>query len=53
MNLLNLKHDPTFRDNYLNPLLKKGLIELTNPKSPNSPKQKYITTKKGNDLLSK
>jgi hypothetical protein len=41
MELLGLKHRPTFRDNYLLPALKLGLIEMTIPDKPNSSKQKY------------
>lgn len=41
MKALKLKHRPTFRKNYLNPALKAGLIEMTEPNSPRSPTQKY------------
>ena len=41
MEQLNLKHRPTFRDNYLIPAIKLGLIEMTIPDKPNSNKQKY------------
>ncbi|MCF8020627.1 MAG: Fic family protein [Vallitaleaceae bacterium] len=41
MELLGLKHRPTFRDNYLLPTLKLGYIEMTIPDKPNSSKQKY------------
>lgn len=41
MELLGLKHRPTFRDNYLLPSLELGLIEMTVPDKPNSSKQKY------------
>jgi hypothetical protein len=41
MELLGLKHRPTFRDNYLLPALKLGLIKMTIPDKPNSSKQKY------------
>ena len=41
MELLGLKHRPTFRDNYLLPALELGLIEMTVPDKPNSSKQKY------------
>jgi len=39
--LVGLKHRPTFRDNYLTPALKLGLIEMTIPDKPNSSKQMY------------
>ena len=32
-----------FRNKFLNPLIKSGIISLTNPDTPNSPKQKYYT----------
>jgi len=41
MELLELKHRPSFRDNYLLPALKLGYIEMTIPNKPNSSKQKY------------
>lgn len=41
MNLLNLKHRPTFRNNYLLPAIDAGLIEMTIPDKPRSSKQKY------------
>jgi Fic family protein len=47
MQLLELKHRPTFRNNYLNPALALGLIEKTDPGSPRSPTQRYRLTQKG------
>ncbi len=41
MERLGLSHRPTFRENYLNPALKKQLIERTIPDKPNSKNQKY------------
>lgn len=41
MERLGLSHRPTFRKNYLNPALKKQLIERTIPDKPNSKNQKY------------
>ncbi len=38
---LGLKHRPAFRQNYLDPALRAGLIERTIPDKPNSNKQKY------------
>lgn len=45
--MLGLKHRETFSNNYLNPLLKSGWIEMTQPGSPKSPTQKYRLTPKG------
>ena len=44
MTRLGLSHRDTFRKNYLNPALLSGLIEMTVPDKPNSPKQKYRKT---------
>jgi hypothetical protein len=41
MELLDLKHRPTFRKNYLRPALEAGLIEMTLPRTPNARGQKY------------
>lgn len=38
---LDLRHKPTFRQNYLNPALAAGLVEMTEPASPRSPTQRY------------
>lgn len=47
MQHLRLAHRPTFRNNYLNPALVAGLIEMTHPDSPRSPAQKYRLTALG------
>lgn len=47
MKALKLSHRPTFRKNYLNPALKGGWIERTQPDSPRSPTQRYRLTRKG------
>jgi Fic family protein len=47
MKALNLRHAPTFRNNYLAPALTAGIIERTQPSSPRSPTQRYRLTKKG------
>jgi hypothetical protein len=41
MELLVLKHRPTFRKNYLHPALEHGFIEMTLPHTPNAREQKY------------
>ncbi|MFQ3243289.1 MAG: ATP-dependent DNA helicase RecG [Lentimonas sp.] len=48
---LEIKHRPTFRENYLDPALSAQLIEMTQQDSPNSPTQKYRLTAKGQELL--
>jgi len=53
MHLLRLRSDDNFRNNYLVPTLKSGLIEMTVPDKPNSRLQKYRLTKKGMKLLAK
>ena len=45
------KNKNRFRQNELRPLLDAGLIELTIPDNPNSPKQKYALTEKGKGLF--
>jgi len=41
MHQLGLSHHATFRKSYLHPALAAGLIEMTDPDSPRSPKQQY------------
>jgi ATP-dependent DNA helicase RecG len=45
MKAIGLKHREHFRAKILQPLLEKGLLQMTIPDKPNSPKQRYITTK--------
>ena len=45
MDSLGLKHKTYFRLQVLKPLIKKGLLALTIPDKPNSPKQKYYSVK--------
>ena len=40
-----------FRNQVLNPLVKAGLMEMTNPESPRSPKQRYRITSAGLSAL--
>jgi len=51
MATLTLSHRPTFLYTYLQPALAAGWIEMTNPASPHSPRQRYRLTKKGQGLL--
>lgn len=50
MKRLSLSHRPTFRDNYIHPALKMGLIEMTQPDAPRSPTQRYRLTLKGRGI---
>ncbi len=51
MSLLNLKHRPTFRKNYLQAALQGSWIEMTQPESRKSPTQKYRLTEKGKIMV--
>ena len=53
METMGMKSRPMFLNNYLTPALKAGLIERTQPDSPNSPTQKYYLTETGKTLLEK
>ncbi|WP_197911855.1 Fic family protein [Kineobactrum salinum] len=48
---LGLNHRPTLIQNYLQPALDNGLVEMTQPDSPRSPTQKYRLTEKGRHTL--
>jgi hypothetical protein len=41
MAALSLRHRPTFRKNYLQPALEKGLLEAKYPHNPRHPAQAY------------
>jgi len=47
MMALGLKHRVNFLKAYIHPLLEDGLLSMTEPGSPKSPRQKYTATKKG------
>ncbi|GAB4327452.1 MAG: hypothetical protein Kow00127_20210 [Bacteroidales bacterium] len=47
---LELKHEGNFRENYLEPALAQDLICMKHPNRPNHPMQKYLLTKKGEEL---
>ena len=53
LSYVGLRDRETFMSNYLHPLLREKLLAMTNPESPNSPKQKYVTTSKGLAQLKK
>lgn len=44
---LQLKHREYFRENYLEPAINEGFVEMTIPDKPNSPYQKYRLSEKG------
>ncbi len=47
LGLLQLRHKPSFRQNYLHPALEKSLVQMTDPASPRSPRQRYRLTEAG------
>lgn len=51
MSKVELKHRPTFMENYLNPAIENGFVRLLYPDSPRHPRQKYLLTVKGMMLL--
>lgn len=51
MQLVQWKDRTKFRNKFINPFLEKGLLTMTIPDKPNSPKQQYIITKKGGLFL--
>jgi ATP-dependent DNA helicase RecG len=48
--ILDLKDPKNFRENYLEPALADGVIEMKYPDSPNHPRQKYLVTEKGSEI---
>ena len=50
MTLLQLSGRRNFIEKYISPALKDGLIEMSQPDSPNSPTQKYRLTAKGKQI---
>lgn len=51
MTFLNLKHRETFMNNLVHPLIREKLLTMTIPGKPRSPKQRYITTSLGREIL--
>ncbi|MFQ5638281.1 MAG: Fic family protein [bacterium] len=51
MNILGQTNRTRFKKNFLDPLIEAELLEYTIPAKPKSPKQRYITTGKGKELL--
>lgn len=47
MEIIKLKHRPTFLANYLAPAIQEGFVTLLYPDSPKHPRQKYLLTAKG------
>ncbi|MFH0800196.1 MAG: ATP-binding protein [Pseudomonadota bacterium] len=50
---LGLKHEDHFREAYLLPAIRAGVVELTIPDRPRSSRQRYRLTAKGRSLLRK
>ena len=50
MAALNLRDRKSFRERYLVPALADGLIEMTRPAAPNTPRQRYRLTDRGRNL---
>ena len=48
---LNRSDRTKLKKKIINPLMEKGLLEMTEPDSPKSPTQKYRTTDKGKELI--
>ncbi|MBN1227180.1 MAG: hypothetical protein JXA79_09315 [Deltaproteobacteria bacterium] len=53
MQALGLSQRPAFRKNHLDPAIKAGWIERTQPDAPSSPTQQYRLTEKGRQLLNR
>lgn len=51
MKCIGLNHRPSFIYGYLKPAIDGGYVEMTQPDSPNKPRQKYRLTRKGKDIL--
>jgi hypothetical protein len=51
MQLLEIKHRPTFLYSYLQPSIEKGYVKMTIPEKPQSSKQQYLLTEKGKKAI--
>ena len=51
MKIFEWKDRTKFRKKFITPLITDGLLQMTIPDKPNSPKQKYVITEKGKKLL--
>ena len=51
MKVFNRSNRTKFKKSVIEPLMLEGLLEMTEPESPNSPTQKYRTTILGKQLL--
>ena len=51
LEICNRSDRTKFRKAIFNPLIESGLVEMTEPEVPRSPKQKYVITQKGKELL--
>lgn len=47
MEMVGLKHRPTFLENYVTPAIEAGILKVLYPDKPNHPRQKYLLTAKG------
>ena len=47
MERAGVSHRSHFRTKHLNPLLKAGVVRMTNPDNPRAPNQKYVLTEAG------
>ena len=52
MSGLGLNHRPTCMYDYLKPAMDGGFVEMPQPDSPKSPKQKYRLTRRGKEVFS-
>ena len=48
---LGLSHRPTFRNNYIHPVIAAGVVEMTRPESPTAKNQTYRLTARGRDRI--